>query len=55
MVTISPHSSPVIKPSSKSRNNEENKPSNMKKEKLTHGKPDAIEIVAMWKKIVFNK
>ena len=47
MVAISPQLSPVIKPSSKSGNNEENKLSNMKKEELTHGKPDAIEIVAM--------
>ena len=47
MVSISPQPSPVIKPSSKSGNNEENKLSNMKKEELTHGRHDAIERVAM--------
>ena len=47
MVSISPQPSPVIKPSSKSGNNEENKLSTVKKEELTHGKYDAIERVAM--------
>ena len=42
MVFTSPHPSPVIKPTSKFGDNEENKPSTMETEEPSHVKHDTI-------------